>query len=421
MQSETTISRELMGKIVDEVFDGAIEDASVIEEIYAVIKREEANLSKVDEQKPLDLNITQDWFEKRSALEADHEIGAGSRKLTACIDPTPDELTELFKIAHRIPDGWKLVPVSALSAAEPYGWMVKTKGSSVKGTFFGHEPHFSDGTWDRDDYDVIPVYDRPPQPAPSVAVKAQQAVWIKHDGKRMPVNAETIVEVRMASGFEYEADLAGNWLEREGSKSNWHHELGCPHPCDIVAYRIVTISPALSAQVQDARSDDDEEIYEIGVREGYERAVQEIDMRTGGDGEYRYCTDHDPERHTPGPAEMIQRIVDRFETLNLIEDAEKRGDFWDAPGSAQVQDVAGAVIKLGTYGRAYDRPEERRAYTYEHQPGNIEAYKLGRVCSDVHSGGDWIDRGLNLLNALRREGFGVFELPAAPAKQEGGE
>lgn len=100
---------------------------------------------------------------------------------------------------------------------------------------------------------------------------------------------------------------------------------------------------ALSAQVQDARSDDDEETYQIGVRDGYSQAVQEIDRLTGGDGEYRYCTDHDPERHTPGPAEMIQRIVERFETLNLIGDAEKRGDFWDAPGSAQVQDVATAA------------------------------------------------------------------------------
>lgn len=35
------ISRELLGKIVDEVFDGAIEDASVIEEIYAAIKKHE--------------------------------------------------------------------------------------------------------------------------------------------------------------------------------------------------------------------------------------------------------------------------------------------------------------------------------------------------------------------------------------------
>lgn len=40
------ISRELLGKIVDEVFDGAIEDASVIEDIYAAIKRHEAQDAK---------------------------------------------------------------------------------------------------------------------------------------------------------------------------------------------------------------------------------------------------------------------------------------------------------------------------------------------------------------------------------------
>ena len=37
------MSRELMALIVDEVFDGAIEDTRVIEEIYAVIKRHEAS------------------------------------------------------------------------------------------------------------------------------------------------------------------------------------------------------------------------------------------------------------------------------------------------------------------------------------------------------------------------------------------
>jgi len=36
------IPRDLLGKIVDEVFDGAIEDASVIEDIYRVIAREHA-------------------------------------------------------------------------------------------------------------------------------------------------------------------------------------------------------------------------------------------------------------------------------------------------------------------------------------------------------------------------------------------
>ena len=35
--TKEAISRELLGKVVDQVFGGAIEDASVIEEIYAVI------------------------------------------------------------------------------------------------------------------------------------------------------------------------------------------------------------------------------------------------------------------------------------------------------------------------------------------------------------------------------------------------
>jgi hypothetical protein len=150
---------------------------------------------------------------------------------------------------------------AALSAAEPVAWQPRYKQEVI-------DHHKSIGS-DLCEYamTVYPTKEQAqgygygghecralyaePQPAPSVAVKAQQAVWIKHDGKNMPVNAETIVEVRMASGFEHEADLAGNWLEREGSKSNWHHDLGCPHPCDIVAYHIVPNSPALSAQVQD--------------------------------------------------------------------------------------------------------------------------------------------------------------------------
>lgn len=136
-----------------------------------------------------------------------------------------------------------------------------------------------------------------------------------------------------------------------------------------------------AAQVQDARSDDDEEIYEIGVREGYERAVQEIDIKTGGDGEYRYCTDHDPERHTPGPAEMIQRIVDRFETLNLIGEAEKRGDFWGVPGSAQVQDVAGFQqrVEAAHHALFHDDPtdiDERRARFWEEAGETVQSFGM---------------------------------------------
>lgn len=69
-----------------------------------------AQVQDVAESKPLGLKITKEWFEKRTALEGDHEIGTGRRKLTASIDPTPEELAELFRLAHRIPEGWQLVP-----------------------------------------------------------------------------------------------------------------------------------------------------------------------------------------------------------------------------------------------------------------------------------------------------------------------
>ncbi len=72
-----------------------------------------AQVQDVAGSKPLDLDISKEWFEKRAVLEGNHEIGAGSRKKTVCIDPTPDELSELFRIAHRIPEGWKLVPKEA--------------------------------------------------------------------------------------------------------------------------------------------------------------------------------------------------------------------------------------------------------------------------------------------------------------------
>lgn len=69
--------------------------------------------------------------------------------------------------------------------------------------------------------------------------------WIKHNGKGMPVDGSVLVDVRLADGFEHEPDLAKNWLERDGSRSNWHHERGSPHPCDIVAYRVADGRAAL--------------------------------------------------------------------------------------------------------------------------------------------------------------------------------
>lgn len=101
-------------------------------------------------------------------------------------------------------------------------------------------------------------------------------------------------------------------------------------PCDVrlppattirAGCKVSTLLLALSVEGRPKHFKDrvaspsDDETYEIGKRDGYEKAVQDIDQRTGGDGEYRYCTDHDPERHCPDAPAMIQRIIERFASL----------------------------------------------------------------------------------------------------------
>lgn len=71
-------------------------------------------------------------------------------------------------------------------------------------------------------------------------------------------------------------------------------------------------TPAPSTSTEEA----EKEAAEIGFRDGYEQAVQDIDILTGGDGEYVFCTDGDPDRHCPTPEHMKLRIKDRFEATS---------------------------------------------------------------------------------------------------------
>lgn len=95
------------------------------------------------------------------------------------------------------------------------------------------------------------------------------------------------------------------------------------------------------------------------------------------------------------------------------------------PQPAAGEAVAYSVVQVGNRGAAYDPPNTHRAFTYEHQPGNIDASRLGRAtnAAAVASAGDSIDRGLSLLKELQAIGFGVFQIgPPAPmqaAQQEG--
>jgi hypothetical protein len=49
----------------------------------------------------------------------------------------------------------------------------------------------------------------------------------------------------------------------------------------------------------------------------------------------------------------------------------------------------------------------RKPFTYEHQPLNVGAWRLGEACLKAQPGGDLIDRGLSLLQQLQIEGYGV--------------
>lgn len=74
--------------------------------------------------------------------------------------------------------------------------------------------------------------------------------------------------------------------------------------------------------------------------------------------------------------------------------------------------VAWNVLTIGNYGAAYDMMGTHRAFTYKHQPGNVDASRLGSALTTAANAsyGDSTDRGLSLLKALEESGFGVFQI-----------
>lgn len=78
-----------------------------------------------------------------------------------------------------------------------------------------------------------------------------------------------------------------------------------------------------------------------------------------------------------------------------------------------------SIYKLGMTGKAYDVPGTCRAYTYQHQPDNQGAWRLGEAlrAASMAGGGDYIDSGLGLLKQLELKGFGVYELDEASAPE----
>ncbi len=71
------------------------------------------------------------------------------------------------------------------------------------------------------------------------AATSEAAGWIVHDGRKRPVDSDKMVAVKMRYGYENEPRTAGFWGNGAHDESNWWHDPSAPHPCDIVAYRIV--------------------------------------------------------------------------------------------------------------------------------------------------------------------------------------
>lgn len=88
---------------------------------------------------------------------------------------------------------------------------------------------------------------------------------------------------------------------------------------------------------------DDDETYEIGKRDGYEEAIQKLDVLTGGDGEFRGSTF--PGETVDVPV-MEDRIVARLNSqpVTVSEVAEAIG--WTLCGHASEKCPCGSEAKV---------------------------------------------------------------------------
>lgn len=131
------------------------------------------------------------------------------------------------------------------------------------------------------------------------------------------------------TGPEDEKPVAWRWRLKAEFNGQWGPGAWVLSPQEVSdANGMVEVEPLYdrsnrdteTAALQAELERESKESYEIGKRDGYEKAVQHIDERTGGDGEYCCVVGHDSDdRHCPDPEGMISRIVGRFEKLSTSE------------------------------------------------------------------------------------------------------
>jgi hypothetical protein len=106
--------------------------------------------------------------------------------------------------------------------------------------------------------------------------------------------------------------------------------------------QLFTTLRALYARAIKAEAENDE-AYELGKRDGYIEAVQDIDMLTGGDGEYFASTI--PGRGCEDADAMKQKIAERFEAVEaaLVDHNDLLRSAFQAAQRDAIHDVAGTT------------------------------------------------------------------------------
>jgi hypothetical protein len=83
----------------------------------------------------------------------------------------------------------------------------------------------------------------------------------------------------------------------------------------------------------------------------------------------------------------------------------------------------GEVYATPPAARSEPAAEMGKVFTYQNQPDNTVAWRIGEACFRAKPGGDWIDHGLYFLQELEKKGYGVVALSASPkpSTQEAGD
>lgn len=130
-------------------------------------------------------------------------------------------------------------------------------------------------------------------------------------------------------------------LDEERGMALWLDPEYAPNQPSVAITRDLLRRLCNAIQSADAEAD---ESHEIGRRYGYEEAVADLDRLTGGDGEYRFCTDGNPARHTPNAEAMKARIVERFNAAR--SEAPRHGEGELEKARARVAELEGHMRGL---------------------------------------------------------------------------